>query len=159
MRSRHAKKTAFANKLKAICYDLYGWAGMQRPEHYDENPVDRETILPAIGKTPREIWIEVGNQMRKVYEDVWIDYALRAVGSKPPEFLIITDLRYPNEMRKIKQLGGVCIKIDRPEIPKSNDVADTALEGCTEWDRVLLNDGTKASLNEQMCRLADEYLN
>src|SRR5215831_6539922 len=66
-------RRGFAYKLKQTCYELYGWAGLRSPEYYDQYPDNKEDFLPLIGKTVRQIWIEVGMALRGVYHATWID--------------------------------------------------------------------------------------
>ena len=65
-------KRSFAYKLKQVCHELYGWAGLREPEFYEtpDGEQYREVILPEIGKSPRQIWIDMGTKAvrRHVYE-------------------------------------------------------------------------------------------
>lgn len=149
------KIKTFAWKLKEICYQLYSWAGHREPSFYDLHSEARETILPAIGKSPRTIWIEVGNSLRAVYSETWMNHVIRGTAC---DILIITDLRYLNETLSIKTHGGYCIKIDRPDIPKSDDIADSALESYTSWDRILINNGSLNDFNNSLVALKKELI-
>jgi len=141
-------KLSFASKLKEVCYSMFHWAGLQPGIFYedDKNAHLREVVLPLIGKTPRQIWIEVGNKMREVYADVWIDNAL--LGSGSAQLVIITDLRFANEAKKVHSLGGKIFKITRPDVPVSDDASDCALDGFTGWDGVLENNGDLKAFHE-----------
>lgn len=141
-------KLSFASKLKEVSYLMYHWAGLQPGIFYedDKNAHLREVVLEKIGKTPRQIWIEVGNKMREVYADTWIDNAL--LGSGSAELVIITDLRFENEAKKIHSLGGKIFKIIRPGVPVSDDASDSALDGFTRWDAILHNDGDMKAFHE-----------
>lgn len=152
------RKVSFAAKLKDICHQLFGWAGLQ-PGVYYENPANeskREEVLPAIGKTPRQIWIEVGNKMREVYPDVWVDNALRSLDSS--YILIVTDCRFENEVNKIHELGGVVYKITRPDAPVSDDASDCALEGFAGFDGIIVNGGTLKDLHNSINEIAKGLL-
>lgn len=148
-------KGAFADRLKQVCYDLFKWAGLQPGYYYDENKKAREIVLPLVGMTPREIWIEVGNRMRDVYPNIWIDNLLV---NNNVEFLVISDLRFPNEAEEIKRRGGKVIKIERPSIPRTGDEADDALLGYTGWSDTIVNDGTLGDLNSKVTRIVDSMI-
>lgn len=154
-RFKAVAKGAFADKLKQVSYDLFKWAGLQPGYYYDENRKAREIILPLVGMTPREIWIEVGNRMREVYPNIWIDNLL--VNDKV-DFLVISDLRFPNEAEEIKRRGGKVIKIERPSIPRTSDEADDALLGYTGWSDTIVNDGTLAALNIKVCKIVESMI-
>lgn len=145
---------SFAWKLKEICFQLYAWAGLREPSYYDSYEDSKEISLPALGKSPRTIWIEVGNFLRNVYPETWINYLIRGITSC--DVLIITDLRYENEAAIIKTHGGYCIKVERPEIPEYDDIADSGLKNYTNWDRILINNGTLNDLNESVKKLKKE---
>lgn len=147
-------RVSFAAKLYEICNELYGWCGQKRKEDYDgEFGHEKETPLPVIGKSPRQILIEVGNLLRTVYPDTWIAYALNALPINSVS--VITDVRYPNEAVAIKKRGGLLIKVTRDSAPVGTDVADTALDGWDGWDLVIDNDGTLEELRFKANRVLD----
>lgn len=155
-RNKLIVKTAFALKMKAMCHDLYAWAGLQDAEFYEkpENEHFRNEILPAIGKTPVEIWIEFGTTVgRAIYSDTWIKYPL----NKKFDYLIITDVRFPNEVNEIWKAGGKVFKIENPSIPPRESVADDALKDFTGWDQVIINDGDLKSFNEKIVEAFKVY--
>jgi hypothetical protein len=145
-RGKLVVKTAFALKMKAMTHDLYKQYGLHDAEFYErpENAHLRNLKLPVIGKTPVEIWIEFGTTVgRAIYEDTWVDYPL----NMKFDYLIITDVRFPNEVAKIQKAGGVCYKIENPTVPPRDSVADNALEGFKGWNGVLVNDGDLKAFN------------
>ena len=144
------KHVSFAAKLKDICFQLYGWAGLERGVYYESHRELKEVVLPLIEISPRQIWIEVGNYLRKVYEATWIDYALHSVKA---DVIIITDVRFQNEALAIKAAGGNLIRIDRAGIPQGTDPAETELDRWLAWDYLLDNNGTLRELNEEGIKL------
>src|SRR5262245_27874124 len=72
---RVAKKS-FAWKMKQICTELYGWAGLREPEFYEteEGAALREVVLPMVGKSPRQLWVDFGTKAVRdqVYRDTWL---------------------------------------------------------------------------------------
>lgn len=151
------RTAAFADKLKSICCDLYGWAGLKGRQWYEDHPEDRETVLPDLGMSPRELWIKFGtNAVRNhVYQDTWVDSLLRGVNC---DVLIVTDVRFPGEAKKIHDMGGMLLRLDNPAVRQSDDVADTALLNYGGWDQVILNDGAVEDLRQTALRLAESLL-
>ncbi len=145
----------FAWKLKEISYELYHWCGMKSPEYYEEHPEDKEDYLDLIGKSVRQIWIEIGNKLRDVYIGTWLDYLLN--GTKA-DLLIIPDVRYNNEATAIKAKGGFLIRIDRPDIPHTDDIADVALASYNDWDAIITNDGDIGSLFANIISVVENLL-
>jgi hypothetical protein len=149
------KRVSFAAKLKDTCYQLYNWAGLQDAQYYETNPDAREKVLEKLGFSPREIWIQVGNKLREVYQNTWLDFALFGIKA---DIILISDLRFPNEASRVKEFGGMLIKINRLGAPRSDDPSDCALERWTNWDKVIYNDGALGLLNSEMDLLAEELI-
>jgi hypothetical protein len=147
---------SFAWKLKEVCYDLYAWAGLKKPIHYENFPADRQIKLPHLNMTPVEIWVAVGNKLREVYARTWIDAALR--GQQNVDVVIVSDVRYQNEIDAIKELGGVNYKVIKPDAPILDTVADNALEGFTGWDGIIENVGTLNELYPKVKELSVRML-
>jgi hypothetical protein len=62
--------------------------------------------------------------MRGVNDNIWIDCTLDNCGKNA----IISDVRFPNETKAIKELGGVIIRVERVGL-ESNDthISETAM--------------------------------
>lgn len=133
------RKVGFADKLKDIAYQLYGWAGLQPGEYYESHYEQKEVVLPLIGMSSRDIWIGVGNKLREVYADTWIAYALHGVKA---DVVLIKDLGYPNEGEAINRAGGFCYNITRPDQPFGTDGREVSLDGWPGFVDTLANDGT-----------------
>ena len=150
------RKTSFAWKLKEICHDLYGWAGMREPEFYDtkEGEPFRDIVLPGIGKTPVQVWVDFGTPAvrEQVYDKTWIDYVLK--GTTDVDVLIIPDVRFPNEVSAMRELSAILAKVVRPGYGPRKTVADRALVGYTDWDWVVGAAGTMDSLYDWANRLS-----
>lgn len=130
------KKISLAWKLKQICFDLYGWAGLQPPEYYDtkEGEPYRDITIRALGKTPVEIWVAFGTPAvrEQVYDRTWIDYVLQV--DHACDLLIVPDVRFPNEVEAFRDEGAMLVKTIREGYGPRNTVADMALVGWNNWD-------------------------
>jgi hypothetical protein len=88
----------------------------------------------------RQFLVSLGEGARRfIAPDVWLDAVL------PPGYIgpdvVVSDVRYPNEGKRVKQLGGVTIRVDRPGVGPANEhEAQHTLE--IEVDAVIVNDGT-----------------
>ena len=147
-------KKSFAYELKITAYNLYGWAGLKVPEFYErpENAYLKEEILSEIGKSPRTIWIELGNKCREIYENTWVDLVFQ---DTTYDIIFISDLRYPNEADRILELGGIIVKVEKDNVPKFDDVADSALKDYTNWSQVWTNNGSLNDFHAQCRRFAE----
>lgn len=135
------QKGSFAYDLKCIAYRLYKGCGLQTPEFYEEdhNSRFRDIKLKNIDLTPREIWIEIGNKCRDIYPMTWVDCLFNT--HNDADILVISDCRFPNEANRIHDFGGLVIRIDRPDLPHTDDAADIGLAEYDGWDYVITNDG------------------
>lgn len=152
---RKVKKAGFADKLKDVCHQIYGWAGLMSKDYYEEFPHLKEVVLPAIGKSPREIWIAYGNEVKDaVYHDTWLDFLLK---STQADWLIVSDMRFPNEADRIRALGGLVVKITRPSVVHTSDAADDPLLNYQDWSRIIVNDGTLADFYTKVIEVIHGY--
>lgn len=100
------RMTSFAAKIKEVAYKYFFWDGVK-----DERG---RKLLQKLGT-------EVG---REYYEDMWcrhLDEAVNA-GVIPPNFVLVDDWRFPNELSyfKSKRLyDTVTVRIERDSLPKS----------------------------------------
>ena len=91
------KRFAFADEVKRLARELF-------PEEFVQNdkPVD---LLQ---------WL--GNTMRQRNPDVWINrLSTKILLTKDPvPNLVVTDVRYPNEVQALKNLGFTIVKVQVP---------------------------------------------
>jgi len=132
-------RKGFASKLKEITHDLYGWAGVQDEAYYNvpANEHERDVKLPALDMTPIEVWVQFGTPAvrEQVYDLTWVDYLLKT--DHGLDVIVISDVRFPNEIKAIQDTGGHLIKIVRDGYGPKMTVADLALIYHTDWDNVI----------------------
>ena len=91
------KRYAFADEVKRLARELF-------PEEFVQNdkPVD---LLQ---------WL--GNTMRQRNPDVWINRlsTMIQLTKDPVPNLVVTDVRYPNEVQALKNLGFTIVKVQVP---------------------------------------------
>jgi hypothetical protein len=156
-KGKKVQHRSFAAPLKEVCHTLYGWAGLKAGIHYENHREDRDIKIPFLNMTPVEIWVEVGNKLRDVYERTWIDLTLRTPAKA--DFLFISDLRYENEVTAIQELGGLCLKVNNSRAPIRDTSADNALQGFAYWHGHVFNEMSLNDLNTAMGELANDLLN
>lgn len=140
---QNIQKTSFAFQLKLMTYQLYSHLGVREPNFYDLHPEKKDQKLVGTDKTVRDLYIALGNKLREFDPHVWINACFNITSA---DFLLITDLRYPNEFKAVKEQGGFCFKIVNPNVPNTDDVADCVLESETGWDEIINNDSDLNSL-------------
>lgn len=91
----------------------------------------------------------------KPYADAWDEDGKTTVEVYPN--WIITDMRFPNEMSRIREMGGITIRIHRKGLTASNaHISDTALDDA-DFDIDIHNDGTLDNLTHNACEIVDFY--
>jgi|SRR5437016_2755394 len=152
-------KLGFATKLYDICHQLYGWLGFKDEIYYETHQDEKEKVLSIIGKTPRQILLDMGTKVcREVYQYTWVDYIASNMNY---DYIAIKDMRFENEFKAIKDNGGYCIRIDRPSIPHTDDIADTGLAHLPDsaWDAVIMNNGSLNDLHANVIQLSRRFFN
>lgn len=147
-------RLAFADALKDEV-----WRTILEPEGIDRAVLDDERK-----KYFRLILQGWGTEFRRQFcdDNYWIDQAdkkiqeLEATGFDG--FLLITDVRYPNEAKWIREKGGEIIRINRPRtglIGKMKDFfnivpdkhpSEIALDNYKKFSAIIKNDGTVLDL-------------
>ncbi len=131
----------FADVLKDEAHRLFKHLGLHERRYYELYPEHRKTPL-SNGMTARDIWIKYGNACRAIDPDIWIHKLFQSVTS---EFVIIADLRFPNEALWVNGLGGELVSVVRPGVETFNDGADDQLSE-DWWSLQIENSGTLCDL-------------
>lgn len=153
------QKRGFADKVKDIAYQLYSSYGLMSGDIYEDPACValREIPLPLIRKSPRQIWIGVGNGLRSaVDDDTWLNYLFSSESGC--DLLVIKDLRFPVEANGILDRGGFVFRIDRDSEPKVTDGADDPLENYDRWTGIIKNNSSLDNLHSEMVNIAERLL-
>jgi hypothetical protein len=118
-------KMSFADTLKDITAILMGWDRELLQGSTIESREWREKAddywSDKFGKmiTPRIILQELGtNVLRNQFlQSIWVD-SLQKKLMEIDKNVVITDVRFPNEIDMIKELGGTIYRVERGELPK-----------------------------------------
>lgn len=111
---------SYARKLKESVAALLGITLEQierwKTEEYRIVQVQYDNDAPDLQLTFREFLQRYGTEShRDVFgEDFWLDQALPMDKDYTDAVYVVTDARFPNELKRIKDLGGVTVRIDGP---------------------------------------------
>jgi hypothetical protein len=120
-----------------------------------------EELIRKIELTPRKILQLLGTECGRniIHPNIWVnstfsDFKPFAKIPNHPYTLypswIITDVRFPNEVERIHKEGGIVIRIHRDIPNQSNHISETMLDGYTDFDYTIENDGTIDELVEKI---------
>jgi hypothetical protein len=139
---------SFADKLKDITCVLSGCTREQLEDYdFKENELVPDYLRPyclnAEKPTFRAFLQHFGSEvMRGVNDNIWIDCTLDNCGKNA----IISDARFPNEAKAIKERGGIVIKVVRPDVKASDSHQSETLIDEIDADYTLWNDTTLENL-------------
>lgn len=185
----HFRRESFANTLKDAVAAVFGWDRTMLEGRAKQAREWREQVDPWWSErlgiphlTPRWILQNWGTEVcrKNFHDDIWIaslENKLRA----STDDIVISDCRFPNEIRAIKKAGGRVVRVVRGAEPEWYDAAvsrnrgpngnsswalsgrrleqlgihasETAWVG-TRFDAVLDNNGTLEDLYQQVKKLA-----
>jgi hypothetical protein len=86
--------------------------------------------LPRSGlMTAREFLQVYGTDIcRAIYDNCWVDATTRSIKEDNTQFAIITDVRFPNEVKGIEDVGGNVVRLTRQITDKDTHLSETALD-------------------------------
>lgn len=114
-------KMAFADRLKDMIAVLFDLPRDQLAGFTPESRIWREEPLPKwskrVGKpiTPRYLLQYFGTELlrEQFCDTIWIDCLMDSIEKSDLDMIIITDCRYPNEMKSLIDNGGKIIEVKR----------------------------------------------
>lgn len=147
------RRDSFANTLKDAVSAVFGWDRELIEGRTPEARAWREQVdtwwaerLSMPHLTPRWILQWWGTDVLRNYfhDDIWIA-ALESRLARRADHTVISDVRFPNEIKAIKQQGGRIVWIQRGVIPHWYDIACKANKGDTAAQRWLVDNKIHSS--------------
>lgn len=173
----------FATKIKQAC-------ALFCNENVDnfEDPAFKNLVSP-FGITYRQLLQKVGTEAMRdtIDSDFWVKALFvdfhtpslpdettfigdenKWISERSPKW-IITDVRFPNEAKAIKDRGGILVRVDSNFINVENGkttrtypefgehISETALDDYKDWDFIIFNNGTIEDLEGCVKLLMDEF--
>jgi hypothetical protein len=133
----------FGHEVKYAFMDEYGmWSALNLRDITDLDLQEvKNRVLPN-GKTVRDELVRIGLQEREGSPDVWVDRWKQRMKNEDFldgfEVVVAPDVRFPNEVQAIKDLGGITIRLTRN--PDDIDVpTETSLDEFKEFDFHIVN--------------------
>lgn len=150
---------AFAAPIKTIAQEVFG---LEDHQVYGGAKGD---VDPFWGMSPREIMQKTGTEFARhtFHKGIWVDSFKLRMQKTDASKIVVSDVRFPNEVKAIQALGGYVIRIRRPEkepqtnwllkkaallwprladyLPAKYHQSETALDDFDDFDFTVLNDG------------------
>lgn len=146
------RRDSFAATLKDACAAVFGWDRIMLEGRTKSSREWREQVDPwwtqRLGReiTPRYILQHWGTEVcrRGFHDDIWIA-SLENKLRNAQDDVVISDCRFPNEIRAIRAQGGVVIRVVRGPEPEWYSIAEHANQGVEFAAAALQNLGVHAS--------------
>ena len=137
------RRESFANSLKDCVAQAFGWDRTMLEGRTKQAREWREQVDPWWAErlnmpnlTPRWVLQYWGTEVcrRGFHDDIWIASLENKLRNSKDD-IVISDCRFPNEIRSIKDAGGIVIRVKRGLEPDwYQDAADmNAGEHCMNW--------------------------
>ena len=131
------RRESFANTLKDAVAQVFGWDRDMLEGRTRQSREWREQVDPWWAKrlnmpnlTPRWVLQYWGTEVcrRAFHDDIWIA-ALENKLRNSQDDIVISDCRFPNEIKSIKAAGGIVVRVARGAEPDWYDAAVSANRG------------------------------
>lgn len=161
------KKDSFAKSLKDATANIFGWDRVllegQTKESREWREQPDEFWSERFGKsvTPRWVLQYFGTEVCRgsMLDSLWVDSLVaRYHGDKT----VISDTRFVNEIKTIREQKGQIVLIKRGDVPSREEMqASGAHQSEWDWigckfDHIIDNNGTLEQLNNQVDLLIDQ---
>jgi len=129
--SRLTGEIGFADGVKSVAAEALS---VNRMTFFEDESKEK---LFRIGKdtelTGREILQKVGTEMFRetLCDDFWVHRLMKVISDQPDFFMVVTDVRFPNEVEAIEAAGGIVIRLLRNTGLKDEHESETALD---DWE-------------------------
>lgn len=120
--------------------DSVGW------DDAKNNQQDVRRLLQRLGT-------EAGREI--LGENIWVKTALDNADAND---IVVTDVRFPNELQGIYERRGFALRIERPGVGPRNDHASETSLTDARFSRTIINDGTIEELHQKVVDFIEPIL-
>ena len=147
------RRESFANSLKDAVSSVFGWDRMMLEGRTKQAREWREQVDPWWSErlnmphlTPRWILQYWGTEVCRqgFHDDMWIASLENKLRTSKDD-IVISDCQFPNEIKSIKDAGGIIVCVERGIRPHWYDVAIQANKGVESASRWLKEQNIHAS--------------
>jgi hypothetical protein len=132
------RQDSFANGLKDACSAIFDWPREMLEGDTKESREWREIVDPWWSNelsipdfSPRLALQVIGTDALRnhFHEDIWFLTLKNRIRKNPNQHVVISDVRFPNEVKFIQEQDGALVKINRGPAPVWHDTALLANKG------------------------------
>jgi len=160
----------FSYPIKVMCLQYFN-------SSFTPNELNGQSAKESLhesGLTYRQILVRLGIEMRNIWNDVWVRKwaeSICAPWGEESTVTIVPDVRFPNEVKAIQDMGGIVIRLTRDPVG-SMDETETALDidgnyytgfknaNRKRFDHIVDNSDLSIGETNKIClKIAREYIN
>jgi hypothetical protein len=151
------RKDSFAASLKDVCASMFDWPRDLLEGESPESRKWREEVdnwwsekLNIPNLTPRLALQLMGTDVMRNHfnESVWFLTMENRIRKNPTQDVVISDVRFPNEIKFVQERGGVMIKVSRGPTPVWYETAIMANKGNSIAKEAMIKTYTSAHFSE-----------
>lgn len=154
------RQIAFADPIKDQVMKLFELNSIDEYDRFKRTHINYQLqgyfshAVPA-----RHLVREIGMLMRHYDEEQFVRYVVNKINSTRDDMLwVVTDLRFDNELKAMKELGAKIVKIVRPEVTTAdNHITERGFDDAV-CDIVINNTSTLETFNRQVLEVFDNKL-
>lgn len=144
----------FASPLKEMIATFLYSCGHSYEYINDVLYVNKETVIESFGVTGRHLMQTLGTEWGRqcVSPDVWLKHwALRIEGTP---YVVVDDVRFPNEAQLLTDLGGEVWHVSRPGVERKGEHAsEGGLDAWPHFTQYIVNNGTLTELHDAIAAI------
>jgi len=127
---------SLAGPLKMGLCAMFGWD----LDQWDDRVWKEKPQAALMGKSPRYLAQTLGTEWGRnmIHPDVWVNLMRETYDATGGDKLVIPDIRFANEAKAVRDLGGVILRIERtnstkiPPHPSENGIPHYMIDGTVD---------------------------
>lgn len=153
----HFRQESFASTVKDICATMFGWPRHLLEGDTLESRLWREVVdvwwaekLVIPHFTPRFALQYIGTDVIRGHfnEDIWLLSMQNRIRKNPEQNIVISDVRFTNEIKFLQDQGGILVKINRGPSPVWYETALLANKGNSIANEIMIETYPSVHLSE-----------
>lgn len=148
---------ALADPIRSMLRDLLTKNGIS--DQYIDNREFKETIIPGLGVSYRHMAQSLGTEWgRSLQSDFWLRIAtsyLKDLTDKGAMHVCISDIRFANEAKWVRDHGGVVWRVERYTVPSVREhISELEMFGISP-NTIIDNNGSVGDLHREVVQALD----
>ena len=145
----------FAQTLKEMLIPMLKALGYSDDEAYRLVHVDKAVVVPRAEVSVRHMLRTLGTEWGRscIHPEVWLRCWEERI--KPYTLVVADDVRFPNEAKLVRRLGGELWCVKRPGVLRTHEHAsEGGLDTYPHFTKLIANDGSLSDLVDKLRTLA-----